>query len=316
MYRMHETKNVSFDPRYLLTLIAISSAGSFSKAAKKLNITEGAVSHQVKAMEKALKIQIFERQVNGVKFTTNGKALLRQSFKLQRLLEETYKIFGLSYSIPTLTIKIVAGEISALTFLPKLVQSFSRSNRVEFIVQTLSAISCLRALMHGEADIAFVGSVSFEEFKNERRHYFVRKLFERRLVAVVPPEHPLANRTTVSLKELAKYDFITRSYGSAVRNRVEELFKKEHIDVKKLSIRFFFQNSSSILSAVTSGLGVSIVADIQAARLAEKGLIKTIDLEHNKASIPIYIVTHKDNPNPVVRRFMDYVTKYKDMMNN
>ena len=75
---------------------------------------------------------------------------------------------------------------------------------MEFLLETANALTCLLDLQDDRADVAVVGSVDFNEFKN-RDAYIVNKLFERDIVAIVPPDHNLARREKVSLDELLKY---------------------------------------------------------------------------------------------------------------
>ncbi len=294
------------DLRYLLTFKEIAETGSFSEAAKRLLITQGAVSHHVTQLEQTLKTKLFKREPRGVSLTSEGIALLRQAYKLQNFLEETYKIFGLSIDEPKSIIKIFSGEVAALTILPKITESFSRLHKVEFTVHTLNALNCLNALKEGKADIVFVGSIEFDEFKYIKKIFNIHKIMEKQLVAIVPPNHFLADKTSVTLEELLDYEFVSRGYGSAIQKRLEKLIKEEHVDPKKLKTKLVFENSSSVITAVSTGLGVSIVIDVQAERFYQKGLVKILRLEVKNPLIATYMVWPKQTINPLVKEFVKY----------
>jgi|SRR5579875_211766 len=296
-----------FDPRYLLTFKEIAETGSFSEASRRLSLTQGAVSHQIRQLEVSLKTKLFKREPGGVTLTAQGLALLKQSYKLQKFLEETYDLFGLRFESSTPLIKIFSGEIAALTFLPSVTIAFKKDYRVEFIVQTSNALSCLNALKEGKADIAFVGSIDFGEFKAIKHLYYVNKLIERELVAIVPLNHPLSNRESVTLGELLEYDFISRGYGSAVQRRLEDIIKNEHINPQKFRTRLILENSSSTITAVASGLGVSIVADIQAKKF--QGLVRALKLETSNATIATYMVRPKHSSDPLIQKFATFTRR-------
>lgn len=300
-----------FDVRYLITLKEIATIGTFSGAAKNLEMTQGAVSNQIKILEKTFNIKIFERNSNGVALTSEGASLLAQSYKLQKMMEETYNLFGISSDGKVRTIRVSSGQIAAITCVPEAIKSFRKAEKdVEFLLETANALTCLLDLQDDRADVAVVGSVDFNEFKN-RDAYIVNKLFERDIVAIVPPDHNLARREKVSLDELLKYQFIGRRYGSAVQSRVDDILRRRTDARNKARSGLFFENSSSIISAVSEGYGVSVIADVQVRQFEKKGLVKTIKLDPPLPKIAIYGVMKKNCPYPLAHQFFNLLTKFK-----
>ena len=208
----------TIDFRYLLTFKEIVSTGSFTEAAKRLALTQGAVSYQIKQIERLFRVKLFERGPEGTKPTPEGVALLKQSYKLQKLVNETYDLFNIAQQSIKETIRIASGEVAALTYLPSAIEGFRESHpKSEFVVQTNNALTCLKQLIGSNVDVAFVGSTDFPEFYDHRAELHVNELFERSLVAIVPPKHELGGREYVSIDELMRYDFVQRRSGSAAR---------------------------------------------------------------------------------------------------
>ena len=73
----------------------------------------------------------------------------------------------------------------------------------------------------------------------------------------------------------------------------------------------FFENSSSIISAVSEGYGVSVIADVQVRQFEKKGLVKTIKLDPPLPKIAIYGVMKKNCPYPLAHQFFNLLTKFK-----
>ncbi len=84
--------------------------------------------------------------------------------------------------------------------------------------------------------------------------------WEDELVAVTPPQHPLAQSKTITPDKVLEYPFISREEGSGTREVIAEYFAANGLEFSNLNLTMEFGSPESIKSAVASGLGVSILS--------------------------------------------------------
>ncbi len=147
------TPNLDVDQ--LKTFLAISDAGSFTKAADEVNKTQSAVSMQMKRLEENLGKALFARDGRGSKLTTEGERFIEQARKLVAMNDEIVTAF----SKPALTGSVRFGvpDDYADIVLPEVLGRFSRSNPfVTVDVECVGSVSLKERVRRGEIELALV----------------------------------------------------------------------------------------------------------------------------------------------------------------
>jgi DNA-binding transcriptional LysR family regulator len=124
------------------------------------------------------------------------------------------------------------------------------------------------------------------------------------LVLFVSPQHPWAERESVTKDELMEEPFITREMGSGTRDVIEESLAKE--GVTKLNVAMELGNSSAIKTAVQAGLGVSILSRRAIQPQLESGIIKQVRIKDVVLDRDFYLITVSERyASPASSKFMD-----------
>jgi DNA-binding transcriptional LysR family regulator len=271
-----EEDKLSLRIDYLVTFVTAVELGAFAKAAKKLEITDGGVSHQMRALERYFGVKLFIKNVKRAELTEEGKIIFNMSKGVLDQLENTRRSIIHMKEIVTGSVKIAASTIPGEHVIPRLINEYKEKYpNVELVVQISDSKTAFDKLRSGEADLAAVGTTILAPKDLE---YETMQIAEERLVLIVAPNHELARKESISIKEIPSLPFISRERGSGTKAEIERFLGKSGLDISKLKIRMELGSTGSIITAVSEGIGVSIISE-NAAKKAEKAqLIKILQL--------------------------------------
>jgi LysR family transcriptional regulator, hydrogen peroxide-inducible genes activator len=230
---------------------AVAETGSFSRAAEQSHVSQPSISQQIMKLEDELGARLFDRLGRSVRLTDLGKTFLPRARGVLRELEaakgdvvEHKDSVGGSVTIgviPTVAPYLLPAYLT--TFSKKFQQA--RLTVVEEITPVL-----LERLRAGTIDIAILAlPIRGHEFE-------ISPLLTEPLFAALPPDHKLAARRSVSLKDLRAEPFLLLRDGHCFRDTAVAA-----CDRARLNPQIIFESGqfSSLLSMVGAGMGVSIV---------------------------------------------------------
>jgi DNA-binding transcriptional LysR family regulator len=185
--------------------LAIAELGSMSKAALRLHVSQSTLTRQVRALESELGTVLFDRSGAGVTLTAAGRAFrdgIRPALEqVGRVVTETRRVG--SGKQAALRIGYIASAAQKyLSPALRTLRNESAGLQVRLLDQTPS--EQIAALRKGQLDLALIG-FSPTLPQNE---FFLRKLVTVPAVAVLPDNHPLAQSSRASLRDLSKETFI------------------------------------------------------------------------------------------------------------
>jgi len=224
---------------------------NFTHTAQQLNISQSAISHALKALEKKWETQLFYRNNNEVELTAAGQRLLpyvNEILNVAKIIhQEVMDLKGLKAG----TLRIGSfGASSSNVLIPLILKQFARQYPdVEVLMLEGTDKEVLQWIDERKVDLGFVvlPETRFDSFA----------LLEDIFVALLPKDLEIAQKPAVQLQELIDHPFILTSAGS--QNHVMELFKAAQLTPQ---IKYNLSQILSILNMVNHGAGVSIVADL------------------------------------------------------
>ena len=232
---------------------AIADTGSFTRAAQQTHVSQPSLSQQIRKLEDELGARLFDRLGRAVQLTELGRSFLPRARAILRDLEAARSDVverKMSISGP-----ISVGVIPTIApyFLPPILAAFSRKfPEVRVTVAEEITPLLLERLRAGTMDVAIVALPL-----QARSHDFQTfPLTVEKLYAVLPKHHALAKRRAVSLEMLQDDPFLLLRDGHCFRETAVAACKRARLNPK---IIFESGQFSSILSMVSTGLGVSIV---------------------------------------------------------
>jgi DNA-binding transcriptional LysR family regulator len=301
---------MSLKLNFLKTFTKIVEFGSFSKTAQHLDISQSAISQQIEVLENFFGVKLFERSIKGVELTEEGKILLKHVKSILGTLKiakmEIMRSAGELRGIVRISSSTIPGE----HILPKFTIKFREQYpNVTFRIEVNDSDISLMKLRNEDVDLAAVGSLDEnDEFDN-------LVLAEEELVLAVPKDHALANREVIDLREISNYSYISRETTSGTRRESEKLMIKAGISPEDLQIVGELNTTESVLTAVSEGLGISLISTIAASKAEKTGVIKCLQLQDPvSAKRKLYLVRRKHDSvpqNQLLDEFWDFVKKRK-----
>ncbi|CQR71391.1 HTH-type transcriptional regulator GltC [Sporomusa ovata DSM 2662] len=225
--------------------------GSFSKAAEALNYTPSGVSQLVNAFEADIGFPLLIRDKKGVRPTNDGLRILAAVREF--LMQEEY-IFQLASEIKGLiTGEITIGTYSSIAthLLPGLIKQF-QTNFPDITIHIMEGIreEITRWLDNREIDIAFLSYKAPMEYK-------WISLYDDPMIAVLPPDHPLANQKAYPLEKCQEENFIMPGLGRDV-----DIIEMLQCNGLTPTIAFSTLENFTALAMIEQGLGMSIMNEL------------------------------------------------------
>lgn len=187
------------DARDLRLIDAVAAEGSLTRASARLNATQPALSRHLKDLEGRTRLSLFERTGRRMVLTPAGERLRLRAREVLEALEraeaEVRELKGRRQS----TLRLSTACYTAYHWLPRVLQRLAVQHpEVTVRIVFEHTRREVQALLGGHLDMALVTGV------RSTRRILVRPVFSDELVAVVPPQHPLAGRRSVSAQDLAR----------------------------------------------------------------------------------------------------------------
>src|SRR5262245_2998907 len=253
----------------LRTLQAVVSAGSFSRAAALLHLSQPAVSKHIHLLEERVGLPLLERVGKRPVPTTAGDVLLLHATRALAELDAAAE--ALKQMQGTVTGRVRLGTESMLSahVLPPLYRRVRADlPSVELAVVTGTATLLAKALVDGELDLV-VATLPMAD-----RRLVATPFFREALVAIAPRERPWVGRRSIDARLMAQRPFIAYPRGSRVRARVEQWFARQHVAPR---IVMELENPETVRHLVTAGLGLSICSVSSLGR--ERQALAILELE-------------------------------------
>jgi molybdate transport repressor ModE-like protein len=195
------------DVKRLRVLKEVARTGSFSAAAEELGYTQPAVSQQISALEREAGTRLLQRRARGVTLTDAGRALVEHADAILARLavaeEELEAIAGLRGG----RVRLASFPTAGATLVPLAIATFSeRHPEVEVSLIEAEPEESLPALRAGDLDVALTfeyGSLPSSAYVPLRDELELVHLLDDPMYVALPVDHPLANRRTIRLEQLA-----------------------------------------------------------------------------------------------------------------
>lgn len=273
------------DQRYI-TFQILSKTKSYTKTAKKLFITQPAVTQQIKSLENELNLKLVNYQQPSLQITKDGQKLAEfinninvQSNKFIHQLKETPKkrklVFGSTRSV-------------AIFMTPNIIKKLENQfHNIECVVTNTNEI--LKMLDNGKLDFAILEG----NFNKQKYSYHVIK--DEQFICVTGVDNPLTNNKTFKIQELLKQNLLLREMGSGTRfifaNWLESLNITENDFNKVINVN----EPTVINNLLQNNLGISFMYKSLAEKEINAGHLKEIKIKGLDIVRPINLVALKNN---------------------
>jgi LysR family transcriptional regulator, transcriptional activator of the cysJI operon len=291
---------------YLKTFLTVAKTRSFSVAAKELNITQGAVSHHIAALEAFFDAELFRRAANGVEVTDAGAILSEAAEKILAEIESAKAKISKTKLNLAGTIRINVSSIPGEHIIPGLVAEFQKQfPDVKFKIKAEDSVNSLLNLQSGDVDFAAVGTIKGYNEKLE-----AIELGEEELVLIVPLGHELANKKSAKLAQILNYPYINREETSGTRKEIERMLADTGISASNLKTTMDLASTEAVITAVSEGQGVSIISSIASKKAVAAGLVKVARINGVNSTRKLYMVRPRRPLLKISEAFWEFCKKY------
>ena len=252
--------------RQLEIVKTVADAGSFTAAARLLNVSQSAVSRQVLLLEEELREPLFLRLGRKVRVTPAGEALLQLSRRVLTDVRETASSIVEHQKTLTGSIHLGGGMTVCLHVFPSLRKEYRRRHpEVEVKLTTGGTPYLLERLRSGVVDVALL------TLPVEGADLTQAPVMREELLLVTHPSHPLARQRRVRASALDGQPFVLFERGSSTRRVIDEMCLREQIRPR---IVMETENAEILKALVAIGMGMTIIPYQAVAREVRAGHLR------------------------------------------
>lgn len=255
--------------KQLRLLIAAARGKSFAAAAEACHLTPPAVTMQMRQLETAAGLPLFDRHGRSFGLTAAGKELLASAERIDAVLADCAA--GLAALESLASGRVTVGVVStAKYFAPQMLAAFARVHpgiEIELVIGNRE--DTIAAFHSGRLDVAVMGRPP-EDVEVESA-----LIGNHPQVIIAPPDHPLAKRQAIPPREIADEKLLMREAGSGTRALAERFLAAHGI---KPRIGMEISSNETIKQAVMAGLGIAFISAHTIAAEVEHGRLVVLDV--------------------------------------
>jgi DNA-binding transcriptional LysR family regulator len=275
----------------------LAETGSFSKAAALNQITQSAVSQQIRALETRFQVTLVERGRRNFALTPEGSAFLKAS---REILEVYNNLGGRLHELRN----VVAGELRVASIysiglheLPPRLKAFRQKHpEVEVHVEYRRSTQVYAQVLNGEVDLGLVA------YPSKRAGLLIDIFDEDELVVICHPNHSLGQRERVMLEDLSGEKFIAFEPDLPTRKVIDRHLREHRVAITHT---MEFDNIETVKRAVEIESGVSIVPSNTVREEVTKGALVAVKIDGTKLCRPLGVLSKRNRPRfPAQKEFV------------
>jgi DNA-binding transcriptional LysR family regulator len=256
---------------HLRIFYTVAQRGSVTAAAADLLLSQPAVSLQLKALERALGLPLFDRGGARLRLTQAGEVLHRAAVSILHAKDEAERAIAELRGGTRGRLILGAGTTGGMYVLPRIVQAYKgRWPETEVQLHTGTTDQLLDKLQQSVLDMALVGGPI------EDRRFDVEAICGDQLALIAAPTHPLAALGKVTLRDLGGVPFIVPETSSRTRQLVERRLREAGVP---LAIAMQMAGTEGVKRAVEAGLGVGMVSRYAIEPEIAAGVLRLVPIE-------------------------------------
>ena len=269
MQEQNFSKRLRLDPQLLISFLAVARVGKIAQASQYLNLSQPAVTAQIRRLEEQLSVTLFRRSVRGVELTTEGRAFQEKAKIIVDLIESSVSEM-INLQQPEGHLAIAASTTIGAHILPSILMSFAQKfEKTSFSLSISNTDEVIQKVRKGEIPIGLVEGLS--KASGVRTQKFI--LDELFAVSI-----PSVASKVKKVSDLSQFPILWRERGSGTRSVVEKSLKSMGLDRKKLNSRFELGSTEAIITAVKCGSGIAFLSKWSIQNELNSNLLSVIPL--------------------------------------
>lgn len=286
-----------------LVFLEVAANLSFSKASKKLFISQSAVSRHIQMLEAQYNCALFDRQGNTISLTKIGEKIytnIQEALNIQRKIE--FDVSTIHNEIEaTGNLKIGSSTTVTLYILPKILSGFHKiMPKIHIQVVNRNTENIVSALMSKQID---VGIVEVESKINQLSYdYFTSD----QIIAVCSSKSHLSGKTSISMEELLNTDTALREFGSGTLSALSSELMKKKIAITDLKSKVRLGGTEALKNFILADLSLGFLPQKAVKRELESGELTEIHIEGLEIKRDFFILTRSGENFELIKKFIRY----------
>lgn len=291
--------------RHLRYFVAVAEELNFTRAAKKLHLTQPSLTRQIRHLEEELGVLLLDRTRNQLSLTEEGKSFLEDARRLLALSLET--VNAVQQISRRVSDQLNLGYLFNFNFdlLPATLTTFHQTcPQVAVNLFNMSPAEQFRALESQAIDLGFVGLRPATASKTMTRLDW-ECVAHHKIVAVLPIHHALAKKGAIKLSDLKLEFFVSMSEQThpGSRDWLTELCRKAGFTPRILQD---VELESGLMTFVAEGLGVTLARE-QIKNVPHPGVV--MRPLARVAEADYWIAWHRENHSEALSQYIEIVKK-------
>lgn len=270
--------------RQVATFVCLAETQSFRRAAERLRLSQPAVSAHIRELERQVGVALVHRTTRHVSLTNEGKAFAvraKRALDELQMASQDLRELAAVHRGRVVVACIVPLMAAAVPYVVRLMSE--QYPGLEIDIRDVLSGQIDQLITSGEADFA-IGPRPLVP------HLAFMRLVRDDFVAVVPTGHPLADRATVTLRELTAYPIITTARNTNARAVLERALLESP---QPLRPRFELVHHFSVGRMVDAGLGITLLPRSAVPSLASNSIV-TVAIKSPRISRDLGVITRRE----------------------
>ncbi len=256
--------------RQLQVFSAVARNLSYTLAAKELHLTQPGVSMQVRQLEEALGLPLFEQIGKKIYLTEAGKRMEGYARSMANLLDEAETVFEAMKGVEKGRLSISVAT-TASHFATRMLAEFSKQHAgINLSLDITNREMLQQQLLDNEPDLVIMGKPP------KGLDVDAQAFMDNPLVMIAPGNHPLCGQKTIPLNRFADENFVVRESGSGTRFATQRFFDSHGVP---FNATIEMTRNDAIKQAVEAGLGLGVVSMHTVELELETGRLAVLDVE-------------------------------------
>jgi len=281
---------------------------SFTKAAACLEMTQPAVTFQVRQLEEEYKVRLFDRAHNKIDLTEAGKSVYAFAERIFTVYSEMDYCMREMVGEVSGNLRIGAGQLSAQYLIPALLAEFQEEHKkIHIKLQVASNYNIISLIENNFIDVGVISG------NKKINNMVLEPFYQQELVLAVPKQHELAKYEQVTMNELIRFSWIMSEESSSIREIINQYLLDSNVDMNDLNITMELGSAEAIKTAIESGRGISILPKETFAKEVALGTLVAINFDKKMTQSVSFIYKEQKFPLKVVSELINYVKEISDI---
>ncbi len=297
------------DLSHLSTFCTVVEAGSITRAAKELFVTQPAISQKIQELEEHYQVQLLDRTNKGITPTEIGLYLYSEAQKVIAMLASIEREIELTRN-PIEDLVVGASSTLGNTALPCTLLIFQKNfPGYSISIDIGNTQQIYEKIISRRIEIGLIEGPVLPDWKEQllKEDITTEHITQTDLILVAGSSGQYSKIKSLTLEELKNLPIITREVGSGIRATFEEVIKHNGHKMSDFNILYEMNTSSSIVSAVASDMGVALLPIMALRKELHHNVLKAITIKDTQFKHEFYLLYRNGSKKKSQKEFVNLI---------